>query len=341
MNKSLRNLVITAGIAFAVQAVAGCQGDTPDSADALAQDSTLNLEVMLANQDTSLQAQLGADTLAAAPDPIASDTEPVAVAASPSPAASQSAPSRRARSQRAPTQSRARTVRSTRTSRRARAEVQNTSRSLPARRASTTTRGTPAAVSRPAIASGSSTAVRGRFPMRGSAILPAGSELSLEASRRICTGTSSVGDEFSARLAQDIVGPLGTVIPEGSIANGEVSSLTKTKGEKHAIGLRIESITVDGTTYPVSSQVTYTQVDRVRARSRGGSAGKTAAGAGIGALLGHVVGGNTQSVVIGAAGGAVAGAVTSARSRGFDECVPDGGRITAELTRPLKVRLSE
>lgn len=178
--------------------------------------------------------------------------------------------------------------------------------------------------------------------MRGSAIVPAGSEFALETSRRICANTSNVGDEFSARLTQGVVGPLGTVIPEGAIANGEISSLTKRKGEKNAIGLRIESITVDGTTYPVSSQVTYTEVDRVRTRSRGVSAGKAAAGAGIGALLGHVVGGNTQSVVIGAAGGAVAGAVTSsARSRNFDECVPEGGRITAELTQPLKVRLSE
>lgn len=176
--------------------------------------------------------------------------------------------------------------------------------------------------------------------MRGSAVLPAGSELAFEVNHRICANTSNVGDEFSARLARGVVGPLGTVIPEGAIANGEISSLTK-KGERIAIGLRIESITVDGTTYPVSSQVTYTEVDRVRTRSRGGSAGKTAAGAGIGALLGHVIGGSTQSMVIGAAGGAVAGAVTSARSSGFDECVPDGGRITAELTQPLKVRLQE
>ncbi len=176
--------------------------------------------------------------------------------------------------------------------------------------------------------------------MRATATLPVGSELALESGQRICSSGLNVGDEFSAVLAESVVGPMGTVIPEGATATGEIVSLAS-NSKANALGLHIESITIDGKKYPVSSQITYSKVDRVRKRSAGSTAARTAAGAGIGGLIGHVVGGDVTSTAIGAAGGAIAGAVTAARTRSYDQCVPNGGRITAELTQPLKIQLSE
>lgn len=155
--------------------------------------------------------------------------------------------------------------------------------------------------------------------------------------QRVCSGTTSVGDQFSTHLTEDIVGPLGIVIPKGSIATGQVISASN-PGETPVV--RIESLTVRGRTYKLGSEVTYTQLDKVRTGSRAAPA-KVIAGAGIGAILGRVIGGNAKSTVIGAATGAAAGAVVSNRTARFDRCIPNDGRINARLTEPLRVALSE
>ncbi len=174
-------------------------------------------------------------------------------------------------------------------------------------------------------------------------IVPAGSQLELQADQRICTNASNVGDGFDATLAASVIRANGTVIPGGAAARGEVLSLAgvTVRNGKSEIGMRIESLTFNGRTYPVSSRVTYAEVKKVRTGSRGGKAGKIAAGAGVGAVLGQVLGRDAKATVIGAAGGAITGAVMAGRSGSYAQCVPDGGRITAELTEPLRVQMSE
>ena len=107
------------------------------------------------------------------------------------------------------------------------------------------------------------------------------------------------------------------------------------------IDLQIESLTFNGRTYRVRSRVTDTELDRVRSTSRGSDLAKVAAGTVLGAGMGKVLGRNTRSTVIGAASGGAAGAVLASRSQTYNTCVPDGGRITAQLVQPLTIDTAE
>ena len=170
--------------------------------------------------------------------------------------------------------------------------------------------------------------------MKSSALLPAGTELSLISAQRICASMSRPGDRFTARVSEDVVGPIGVVIPKGTSATAQIFSLERT------VDLTMQSITLARNTYSFDSDVTYTEIEKVTRKSSKPRTGRVAAGAGIGAVTGGVVGGS-PGAVIGAAGGALAGAVTSRRSTRVDHCVPEGGRITVRLSEPLKLNLSE
>ena len=165
-------------------------------------------------------------------------------------------------------------------------------------------------------------------------MIPAGTELSLTSGQRICASMSNPGDRFTARLDNDVTGPIGVVIPKGTEATVQIFSLEK------SVDLTMQSITLAGNTYAIDSDVTHTDIEKVTRKPRANKS-RVAAGAGIGAVTGGVIGGSVPGAVIGAAGGALAGAVTSRRSPRADHCVPEGGQITVRLTEPLKLALSE
>jgi uncharacterized protein YcfJ len=164
-------------------------------------------------------------------------------------------------------------------------------------------------------------------------MLPAGTELSLVADQRVCSSMSRVGDTFSTRIANDIVGPIGVVIPKGTVALAQIAST------KNNLDVDMKSISFAGHTYAVASDVTYTELEKVRRKSSV-SKGKIAAGAGIGAVAGGVIGGNPATSVLGAAAGGLAGAAISRPRVHQDQCVPDGGRIDIKLNEPLTLALS-
>jgi hypothetical protein len=174
-------------------------------------------------------------------------------------------------------------------------------------------------------------------------VISSGSEIGLSSGQRICTNTNSVGDRFTAQIADPVMGANGSVIPVGASAAVEITSLAKSQNanETIEIGLRVLSVTFGGKTYPVEAETTYAQVDRVRADSRSSDTKKVVTGAAIGAVLGQIFGGKTKSTVIGAATGAAAGAVVASRSANYDGCVPSGGRITIRLTQPLTIQATE
>ena len=174
-------------------------------------------------------------------------------------------------------------------------------------------------------------------------VISSGSEIGLSSGQRICTNTNSVGDRFTAQIADPVMGANGSVIPAGASATVEITSLEKSRNanETIAIGLRVISVTFGGKTYPVSAETTYAQVDRVRAESRSEDTKKVITGAAIGAVLGQILGHKTKSTVIGGAAGAAAGAVVASRNANYDGCVPSGGRITIRLTQPLTIQATE
>ncbi|MEO5902818.1 MAG: YMGG-like glycine zipper-containing protein [Gemmatimonadaceae bacterium] len=174
-------------------------------------------------------------------------------------------------------------------------------------------------------------------------VISSGSEIGLSSGQRICTNTNSVGDRFTAQIADPVMGANGTVIPFGASAAVEISSLEKSQraDENIEIGLRVISVTFGGRTYPVTAETIYAQVDRVRAESQASDTKKVLTGAAIGAVLGQILGHKTKSTVIGGAAGAAAGAVVASRNANYDGCIPSGGRITIRLTQPLTIQATE
>jgi outer membrane lipoprotein SlyB len=145
---------------------------------------------------------------------------------------------------------------------------------------------------------------------------------------------SRVGDTFAVNFANDVIGPVGVVIPKGTAATAQVSSVS------NKLNVDMQSIVFGGRTYALASDVTYTEVEKVRRKSSANK-GRIAAGAGIGAVAGGVIGGNPATTVLGAAAGGLAGAVAGKRPVREDRCVPDGGRIDVRHTEPLKLALTE
>ena len=274
--------------------------------DVLAEDTSLNRDLALANQDTISKPELRDVPVATEPTPVVTE------------------------SQRAPAPAPRRTA-------------------LPVVRKPAprvTPKPAPAAPQTPAVqvtASGNTERVTERGSEQSLGVVSSGAEIALASGQRICTNTNSIGDRFTAQIADPVMGANGTVIPVGASAVVSITSLHRSEksGDNIEIGLRVESISYAGKTYPVSSETTYAQVDRVRSESNGETAKKVVAGAAIGAVLGQILGGKTKSTVIGAGAGAAAGAVIANRNANYDGCVPSGGRITIRLTEPLTIQTTE
>ncbi len=300
------NTVIGKSVAFvalaSLLAVAGCK-DSKKPEDALAQDTSLNSDLALANHDTASQPQL----------------KDVPVSPQPAPAAAEPAP--------API---------------VRRPVTRVLTPRPVVRTPVKTTPAPEPTER-VTASGNTERVSSPGSERPLGVVSSGAEIALSSGQRICTNTSSVGDKFTAQIADPVMGANGTVIPAGATATVEISSLSKSSGDgsKIAIGLRVESVSFGGKTYAVTAETTYAQIDQVRAETRGNDTKKVVTGAAIGAVLGQIFGHSTKSTVIGAAGGAAAGAVVANRNADYDGCVPSGGRITIRLTEPLTIQATE
>jgi YMGG-like Gly-zipper len=288
---------LVASLALSFTACADKKSD-----DVLAQDTSLTKDLALANSNTASQPQL----------------KDVPVETTPAPVAAQPAPAPRTRvATRAP-----RTI--------SRRSTPTPVRSAPAE----PTIGTSAVTS-----TGNTVTAEAKGSERALGTVSVGSEMNFYSGQKVCTNTNQVGDRFTAQIAEPVQGSNGAVIPAGASAVVEITSLKRSErsNDNIEVGLRVMSITFNGKTYPVASQVSYAQIERVRGESN--TAGDAVKGAAIGAVLGQILGHRTKSTVIGAVGGAAVGAAIGAANAKVDGCVPSGGRITVKLTQPLVVQV--
>ena len=99
--------------------------------------------------------------------------------------------------------------------------------------------------------------------MRTRGIVSAGSSLSLVTGQRVCTYAANPGDTFEAVLLEPVRGTNGVVIPKGSFAVAEITSI----GEWGAgMGVRVKSVRFKGHTYPLSSDVGYVAMERAKSK---------------------------------------------------------------------------
>ncbi len=341
MNRPLRTIALAPFAAFAI-ALAGCESDIKPVGDALAQDSTLALEVLGARPDSATDlgdtanAELDSPMIASS-RPSGEPIMPVApIEAAPAPVERPASPARSETVNSGPRVASGRVATST---------ARKTS---PRSRATATTRTASSTSGRsPASSIGASTSrVRSTTPMtvqpvipsRAWLILPAGAVLEFEAGQQICANTSA--DSFDATLSEDVIRADGIIVPDGAAARGSI--IANTAGSDTTPGITIEWLTFNGRMYAVKTRVTETDTKNVRTRTGTRNTTKVAAGAATGAAIGGIVARDAKGALIGAAGGAIAGAIAGSRTpRTYTSCIPDGGRIVAELTEPLRIALSD
>jgi hypothetical protein len=158
--------------------------------------------------------------------------------------------------------------------------------------------------------------------------LPAGTSLPLELTTAVSSETATVEMPVSARLRQSVTVDGVTVLPAGSMVNGEVISVDRpgrVQGRAR-LGLRFTSVTVDGR----REELRTNPVTFEGEQTKGEDATKIGAGAGIGAIIGGIVGGG-DGAAKGAAIGGAAGTGAVLATRGKDVTLPSGSDVNVTL----------
>ncbi len=166
-------------------------------------------------------------------------------------------------------------------------------------------------------------------------VLPAGTEIAVRTNEQIDVKDVVEGQNFSAQIDQDVRDTDGSIaIPRGSDAR-----LVARRVEKDGdIFLDVESITVEGQRYRVS---TADQEVKNRRQGIGGNK-RTGEFVGGGAVLGAIIGaiaGGGKGAAIGALAGGGAGAATQIITRGKEVHVPAETVLRFRLDQPLRLRL--
>ena len=195
--------------------------------------------------------------------------------------------------------------------------------------------------STPATTASGNTVTPGPGKAASTGTVSAGTTINLSAESKVCTNTHKAGDRFVATVRETVTGSNGVTIPAGSKATVQVVSMKKSENarDQASIVLNVLNVQVNGTTYPIQGQIASAEV--AQGERTGKDAQKVAIGAAIGAGIGQVLGKDTKSTVIGAATGAAAGTAVAMGTANYEGCIPQGGRITLNLTAPATIGISQ
>jgi hypothetical protein len=109
---------------------------------------------------------------------------------------------------------------------------------------------------------------------RPAGVIPSGTTLELAAATRVCSTTSENGDRFPATVVVPVTGTGGATVPVGASATLQVVRLPPPT----FIGVRPDSLTVGGRTYPVKDA-------EATVHQREFTAGAGQSGVGVGACI--------------------------------------------------------
>jgi len=174
-----------------------------------------------------------------------------------------------------------------------------------------------------------------------SGMVAAGTTIALASGSKVCTNTNQVNDNFTAVTTEAISGSNGVAIPAGSTVNFTVTELKRSENARDAVrvGLRVNSIVVNGKTIPVEATIESAEVERIRDEPKSKDVQKVAIGAAAGAIAGKILGKSTKGAVIGGAAGAAAGAATAAATANYQGCLNQGARIVVKLDAPVTIAI--
>ena len=175
-------------------------------------------------------------------------------------------------------------------------------------------------------------------PAPVNANIPAGTSLTIRIDQRISVKTSRSGDTFTGEIVEPVLASdNGVLLPKGTQVAGVVD-VSHRRGHfkgRSLLELRLTSLTLNGTQYPVETNDL--------ARSKKGKGKRSAAliggGAGLGMLVGGLASGGTGLVIGGLAGGG-AGTAVAGLTGNRDIDIPAESIVRFRLANDLVVRLS-
>jgi hypothetical protein len=138
--------------------------------------------------------------------------------------------------------------------------------------------------------------------------IPAGTTLTIRIDQHLSVKTSRAGDRFTGEMVDPVLaGDNAVLVPKGAQVGGVVD-VSHRRGHfkgRSLMELRLTSLTLNGTVYPLSTR------DLMRGKKGKGrrSAGLIGGGAGLGMLVGGLASGGTGLVIGGLAGGGAGTAV--------------------------------
>jgi hypothetical protein len=166
-------------------------------------------------------------------------------------------------------------------------------------------------------------------------VIGAGTAIHVTVDQPVSSKTSNPGDHFDASLAAPVIVGEMQVIPSGARVVGIVTD-AKSAGKFNgnaAITVRLDSVKVNGETYPMKTS-SVTEAGKGRGK-------RTAVGAGGGAALGAIVGaiaGGGKGAAIGAGAGAGAGTAGAAFTGDRDITIEAETKLSFRLKEPLEVK---
>lgn len=174
------------------------------------------------------------------------------------------------------------------------------------------------------------------------AVIPAGTQVSVRTDQTIDSQTANVGQTFPAQIANDVTDNSGqVVIPRGSPAQLVIRQVNTGGGITGSpnLALDLASVMVNGRQYMVSTgDVTQSGRQGIGANRR--TAEMLGGGAALGTLLGAIAGGG-RGAAIGAAVGAAAGGATQVLTRGSEVRVPAETVLTFSLDEPVRLMATQ
>ena len=166
-----------------------------------------------------------------------------------------------------------------------------------------------------------------------SAVIPAGTVISVRMIDSIDSDLTGVGERFRASIDDPITVDGRVVIPRGADTGVQVARVEQSGAISGSdeVALKLFDVSVGGRTYELA-----TNYAEVKSSGKGASTAKTTAvTTGIGAIVGGIIGGG-RGAAVGAGAGAGTGVAVSA-ARGKKLSIPSESRLDFVLRAPLAI----
>lgn len=168
--------------------------------------------------------------------------------------------------------------------------------------------------------------------------IPAGTDLYIRADQNITADSADPGRTYPGTVTRQIASSDGRVlVPKGTPVQ---LSVIADQGNKN-LQLGVNSMTINGNTYPVTSAQLATSSGTTGGKEGIGANKRTATHVGGGALLGTVLGaviGGGKGAAIGAVSGAAGGAAVQVLTKGNKINVPAETEVQFHLDQPIRLQ---